>query len=46
MTVIIKVSTIQIGPFQDSQRLRVGREYKKVYISFREMRLEKRFENV
>ena len=41
MTVIIKVSTIQIGLFQGSQKLRVWRGYKKVYVGFREIRLEK-----
>ena len=46
MTVIIKVNTIQIGPFQGSQKLRVGTGYKKVYVGVREIRLGKSLKNV
>ena len=43
MTVIIKVNPIQIGPFQSSQKLGVGRAYKKADVGVRRMRLGKRF---
>ena len=46
MIAIIKVNTIQIGLFQGSQKLRVGRGYKKVYVGVREMRLGKSLKNV
>ena len=42
MAVIIKVNPIQIWPFQGSQKLRVGRVYKKAYVGVKEMRLGKR----
>ena len=42
MTVIIKVNPIQTGPFQGSQKLRVGVWYKKAYVSVRQMRLGKK----
>ena len=44
MTVIIvKANPIQIGQFQGSQKLRVGRElYRKAYVGAREMKLGNR----
>ena len=42
MTAITKVNPIQIGPFQGSQNLGVGRGYKEAYVGVREMRLGKR----
>ena len=32
MTVIMKINSIQIGPFQGFQKLRVGSGYKKAYV--------------
>ena len=46
MTVIIKFNTVQIGVFQCSQKLRVGRGYKKVYVGVREMTLGKSLKNL
>ena len=46
MTVIIKVNTIQIGPFQGSQKFRVARRLKKIYVGDREMRLGKSLKNI
>ena len=42
MTVIIKVNLVQIIPFQNSQRVRVRKGYKKAYVGVTEMRLGKR----
>ena len=41
MTVITKFNPIQIGPFQISQKLRLGTWYKKAYLCARRMRLGK-----
>ena len=35
------VNTIHIGPFQGSQKFKVGRGYKKIYVGVREMRFGK-----
>ena len=39
MRVIIKVNPLQIGPLQGSQKLRIGRGFKKANVGVREMKL-------
>ena len=46
VTVIIKVNSIQIGPFEGSWKLRYGRGYKKFYVGVIEMSFGKSLINV